>query len=127
MFSAPPAIISAASPAGIARAAVPTASRPDPHSRLTVDPQRVRQSRQQCGHARDVAIVLARLVGAPHDHIVHRVPIDITVAGDERADRQRGQIVGAAARQTAAIATDRCANRVADESPVIRFLREIRC
>ena len=38
MLSTPPAIIRSASPVLIARAAVPTASRPEPHSRLTVPP-----------------------------------------------------------------------------------------
>ena len=38
MLSTPPAIISSASPALIARAAVPTASRPEPHRRLIVAP-----------------------------------------------------------------------------------------
>jgi hypothetical protein len=38
MLSTPPAIISVASPALMARAALPTASRPEPHSRLMVAP-----------------------------------------------------------------------------------------
>ena len=38
MLSTPPAIISSASPLRIARAAVPTASMPEPHSRLMVAP-----------------------------------------------------------------------------------------
>jgi hypothetical protein len=38
MLSTPPASISCASPLLIARAALPTASSPEPHSRLTVDP-----------------------------------------------------------------------------------------
>ena len=38
MLSTPPAIISCASPALMARAALPTASRPEPHSRLIVAP-----------------------------------------------------------------------------------------
>ena len=38
MLSTPPAIISAASPALMARAAVPMASSPDPHKRLIVAP-----------------------------------------------------------------------------------------
>ena len=39
MDSTPPAIISSASPALIARAAMMTASMPDPQSRLTVVPE----------------------------------------------------------------------------------------
>jgi hypothetical protein len=38
MLSTPPASISSASPDLIARAAVPSASSPEPHSRLTVEP-----------------------------------------------------------------------------------------
>ena len=38
MLSTPPAIIRSASPALMARAALPTASRPEPHSRLMVAP-----------------------------------------------------------------------------------------
>jgi len=38
MLSTPPAIIRPASPARIARAAEPTASMPEPHSRLIVAP-----------------------------------------------------------------------------------------
>ena len=38
MLSTPPATISAASPARMARAAVPTASSPEPHSRFSVAP-----------------------------------------------------------------------------------------
>ncbi len=38
MLSAPPAIISSASPARMACAASPTALRPEPHKRLIVDP-----------------------------------------------------------------------------------------
>jgi hypothetical protein len=41
MLSTPPAIISWASPDLMARAATPTASRPEPHSRLTVEPEAV--------------------------------------------------------------------------------------
>ena len=38
MLSTPPASIRSASPVLMARAAVPTASRPEPHSRFTVPP-----------------------------------------------------------------------------------------
>ena len=65
MLSTPPASISSASPVRMARAAMPTASRPEPHSRLTVVPGTLdRQAGQQRAHARDVAVVLAGLVGA---------------------------------------------------------------
>ena len=65
MLSTPPASISSASPARIARAAVASASSPEPQSRLIVDAgHRVRQAREQRRHPRHVAVVLAGLVGA---------------------------------------------------------------
>jgi hypothetical protein len=71
--STPPAIAKSISPARIARAAAPTASRPEAHSRLSVTPGTDRrQARQQQRHARDVAVVLAGLVGAAEIDLVDR-------------------------------------------------------
>ena len=42
-------------------------------------------------------------------------PVDAGVALDQRADRDRGEVVGADARQRAAVAADRGADGVADE------------
>ena len=115
MLSTPPAIISSASPARMARAAVPTASRPEPHSRLIVEPETcVRQASQQRRHARDIAVVLAGLVGAAIDHVVELIPVDRRVALLQHAHRMRGQIVGAHILQDAAVAADRRADEVAD-------------
>ena len=77
--STPPAIISSASPALMARAAMITASMPEPHSRLIVVPGHLLgQAGQQQRHARDVAVVLAGLVGAAEDDVVDRLPVDAT-------------------------------------------------
>ena len=74
MPSTPPAIISVASPALIERAARPMASMPEPHRRLIVVPGTDRQPGKQPGHARDVAVVLAGLVGAAEDDVVDGTP-----------------------------------------------------
>ena len=50
---------------------------------------------EQSGHAREVAIVLARLVGAAEDHVVELGPVDAGIAVDQRPDRDRGEVVGA--------------------------------
>ena len=65
MLSTPPATTRSASPARTARAAIATASAPEPQSRLTVLPgHRLRQPGEQQRHPRDVAVVLAGLVRA---------------------------------------------------------------
>ena len=108
MLSTPPAIISSASPALMARAAWPTASRPEPHRRLTVMPgHAVGQAGEQQRHARDVAVVLAGLVGAAEDHVVDRGGGHAGVALHQLADRVRGEIVGADLGEAAAVAADR--------------------
>ena len=96
MLSTPPAIIRPASPDLIARAAVPTASMPEPHRRLMVAPRHfVRQAGQQQRHARDVAVVFAGLVGAAVDHVVDRGPVDVGIARHQRAQRDGAEVVGA--------------------------------
>jgi hypothetical protein len=78
MLSTPPAIIRPASPALMARAAVPTASRPEPHRRLMVAPGTLqRQAGQQAGHAGHVAVVFAGLVGAAVEHVGHGGPVHV--------------------------------------------------
>ncbi len=113
--STPPAIISSASPALMARAAVMTASMPEPQRRLIVVPGTLRQAGEQQRHARDIAVVLARLVGAAEDHIVDGVPVDGRVARHQRLQRDGAQIVGAHGGQRAAEAADGGADIVADE------------
>src|SRR6516164_9473601 len=108
--STPPAMAKSISPARTARAAVPTASSPEAHSRFSVTP-----GEQQC-HARDVAVVLASLVGAAVIDLIELLPIDLRVARHQRLDRNCGEIVGTHLGEGAAIATDRCAGCVTDES-----------
>ena len=74
----------------------------------------VRQPGQQRRHARDVAVVLAGLVGAAVDHVVELIPIDRRVALLQHAHRMRGQIIRADILQHAAVAADRRADEVAD-------------
>ena len=116
MLSTPPASTSSASPLAIARAAWPTASRPDAHSRFTVTPgTEAGRPDEQRRHARDVPVVLARLVGAAQDHLVERRPVDAREALDERADRQRREVVGAHGRERAAVTAERRSKRRAEE------------
>ena len=84
------------SPPRIARAAIATASRPDPHSRFSVTPPELSgRPSEQPRHPRKVAIVLARLVGAAEDHVVELSPVDVRVAVDQGPDRDRCKVVGA--------------------------------
>jgi hypothetical protein len=69
--STPPAIIRSASPADGARGDE-TASMPEPHRRLMVEPGTLRAAGEQQRHAGDVAVVLAGLVGAAEDDVVDR-------------------------------------------------------
>ncbi len=115
MLSTPPASMRCASPDLIARAAVPTASRPDPQRRLIVEPgHRGGQTGEQHGHARDVAVVLPGLVGAAHDAVVEHLPIDAGVTCGQGADRMGGEVVGPDIFQRAGVAADRGAGEVAD-------------
>ena len=74
-----------------------------------------RQACQQSGHARDVAVVFARLVGAAHDDIIDTRPIHRGVPLHQCLQRDRGQIVGANRREGAAVTANGGALRVADE------------
>ena len=84
------------SPARMARAAAPTASRPEAQSRFRVVPgTSLGSPASSSGHARDVAVVLARLVGAAVEHLVELRPVGLGIARHQRLDRQRREIVGA--------------------------------
>ncbi|KAF1051747.1 MAG: hypothetical protein GAK41_01241 [Burkholderia gladioli] len=75
-----------------------------------------RQAREQRRHARDVAVVLAGLVGAAEDHVVDRGPVDVAIALDERLERHCAEVVGAnAGQRAAAVAVDRGADCVTEE------------
>ncbi|MNI02213.1 hypothetical protein D3C73_550790 [compost metagenome] len=76
----------------------------------------VRQAGQKGGHARDVAVVLTRLIGRAQDHVVERRRVQPRIARQQRPQRQGRQIVGAHRGQGAAVAADGGADRVADES-----------
>ena len=71
---------------------------------------RFRQAREQPGHARDVAIVLAGLVGAAEVHVLDVARLDAR-ALHGRGDRDRREVVGTDVRELAAVAPDRRAHR----------------
>ena len=71
------------------------------------------QPGEQARHARDVAVVLARLVRAAHEDLVDRSGIE-AVALDRRRDHAGGQVIGADGREDARVAADRSAQRVDD-------------
>ncbi len=75
----------------------------------------LRQAGEQRGHARDVAVVLAGLVGAAVVDVVERSPVDAGMARHQRPERHRGQVVGPHAGQCTAIAADRRADAVTQE------------
>src|SRR6202035_2624716 len=83
---------------------------------------RIRQPGQQKRHAGDVAIVLAGLVGTAEEHFVEPRPIGLFVAGDQRLDRHRGQVVGAYLGERTAVTTDRGARGIADKDVSHRTL-----
>ena len=125
--STPPAMANSISPERIARAASPTALSPDAHSRLTVTPGMESGSpAKQQRHAGDIAVVLAGLVGAAEEHFVEPRPVGLVVAGDQRLDRHRGQVVGAHLGERAAVTADRGARGIADKDLSHRTLPQNR-
>jgi hypothetical protein len=54
----------------------------------------VGESCKHCGHAGDIAIVLACLVGCPKDHVLDLV-CDYTARGNGLAYRERGKVIWA--------------------------------
>ena len=112
MLSTPPAMAKSISPARMARAAAPTASRPEAQRRFSVIPgTSLGRPGQQHGHSGHVAVVLAGLVGAAEEHFVELRPVGLVIARHQRADRQRGEIVGADLGQRPGIAADRRPDR----------------
>ena len=87
---------------------------PEAHRRLTVAPGTESGAREQKRHAREVAVVLAGLVGAAKKDLVDFLA-EARMTAHEFADRQRREVVGANAGQRAAVAADRRAHVVADE------------
>ena len=74
-----------------------------------------RQAGQERGHAGDVAIVFARLVGAAENHIVQRGPIHRRVALHQGLDAGGGQIIGPDGGESFPVAADGRADGVADK------------
>ena len=88
--STPPASTRSASPRRSWRLPCTAASRPEAQRRLTVTPGHLdRQAGEQAGHARDVAVVLARLVGAAHVDLVDARRGRARCARRRRAPRAR--------------------------------------
>lgn len=94
MDSTPPAIAKSISPARIARAIPPTASRPDAQSRLTVMPGTVSGNPASNSAMRaTLPIVFTGLIGAAICNFVQRAPVGLGIAFHQRLDGSRGQIV----------------------------------
>jgi hypothetical protein len=74
---------------------------------LTVTPGTLdRIAGQQQGHAGDVAVVLAGLVGAAQHHFVDGVQVEAGIARGQGLQRDRRQVVGPDLGQRAAIAAE---------------------
>src|SRR6185312_8150368 len=71
---------------------------------------------EQDGHAGDVAVVLAGLVGAAQVDVVDVGGVDADTLDGGR-DGDRGQVVGAHAGERPAVAADRRAHRRDDDRP----------
>ena len=69
-------------------------------------------SNKEC-HARNVAVVFAGLVGAAQDHVVDVGGAD-AAPGNDRFEHRGGKVVGAHARERAAVATEGGAQRLND-------------
>ena len=111
------------SPTAIAWAAELIAWSPEPHSRLTVrPPTSTGQPGEQHRHPGDVAVVLARLVRAAEDDVLDERRVDAG-AVDDRAQDERGEVVGADARQRAAVAADGRPHRLDDPGLAERPVR----
>ena len=109
--STPPAMTTSASPANTAWDAETTAESPDAQSRFSVIAgDRVRQPREQRTHARDVAVVLACLVGAAEVDVLDRGAVD-PGALDRSRDRDSGEVVRPHSRERAAVPPDRRPDR----------------
>ena len=72
-------------------------------------------ARQQQRHARDVAVVLAGLVGAAEKHLIDLGPVEIGMLRHQRLDRDSGQIVGAHLGERTAETADRGPYGIANE------------
>ena len=66
-----------------------------------------REPGEQQRHPRDVAVVLAGLVGAAEDHVLDQRRVDARSGRRRRAIADRREVIGADRRQRAAVAADR--------------------
>ena len=88
--STPPPMNTSPSPTAIAWAAELIAWSPEPHSRLTVSPPTsTGQPGQEQRHPRDVAVVLAGLVGAAEDDVLDERRVDARRGRRRRGSRPR--------------------------------------
>ena len=81
-----------------------------------------REVGEQQGHPRDVAVVLAGLVGAAQDHVLDERRVDAG-AVDDRAQDDGREVVRADARERAAVAADRRADGLDDPGLADRSVR----
>ena len=72
------------------------------------------QAGEQGGHAGDVAVLLAGAVGVAHEDVVDGGGVERGRAVQQRAHDMGGEVVGAHARQAAAVAAERGAHGVED-------------
>ena len=72
------------------------------------------QAGEQRGHAGDVAVLLAGAVGVAVVDVLDRRGVEAGVPGDELGDRQGREVVGADARQAAAVAAEGRAHGIDD-------------
>ncbi len=80
-------------------------------------PAPIRQARQQQRHARDVAVVLAGLVGAAQIHLVEGRPVDTGMPLHQRLERNRApDRRPALSARAAGIPADRRADGVAEKA-----------
>jgi hypothetical protein len=84
------------------------------------------QPGEQGRHARDVSVVLARLVRAAVDHVLDRADVEPRVALTQCLDRDRPEVVGTYGRQRASVAANGGADRVTDECVSHDDLQECR-
>ena len=112
--STPPAMNTSPSPAPIAWAAEFTACRPGAAQPVDgLSGHLDREPGEERGHARDVAVVLARPVGAAEDDVLDQGPVDAGPLDDGR-DGDGGEVVGPDGRQRPAVAADGGPDRVDD-------------
>ena len=94
----------------------PTASRPEPHRRLTVAPGTSTGSPASSAAMRaTLRLSSPAWLAQPKMTSSTRRPVDVRVALHQRPDRNGGEVVGAHRCERAAVAADRRADGVADE------------